>query len=519
MDTSLVDSLFDYLNNKVYEENQRTYPSDDDIQNIVNKKEEKISKEIRMIEKRIKEFSAIKNANYRQHENYSSEIQKTQKDIEFYIGKKEEILTEINKIKEEIKNIIDEDKKIDITENINMLVTKGLKDAKKKEQDKLNNKIEKISADAASKAAKEFAPHFQRLKSQHNTVINELKTQFSIQIQKINQDKFDECRKIINETRSNYEKQLLIQIDHMDKQNAITLERYRQKLERDMGNYESDIISLKRELQTQVNRITMSGKQDAEREKNRYMRQIDSLKLDIQNAKKIAESKLLSANELRKDNEIIRRDLPVLQLELRLEEKNQVIIKRRKEQLEEENREFKEQMKKKTQETIERKNEEAKEKLKRLQDDLEFISYEEKRMTEVRERYINQRKRVERLFEGAKDELTTIKNDVRFLKDWLFETTTRVPVSECSKIANENQDVIGKLLKDFQDIELDEAREEHSYTLKVQSIKEKHKKALKLAGDKVKEVITAKDEQIKQLNEQILKVNETIEALTKAMKE
>ena len=509
-----VNSLFSFLDEADRKEAKRSVPFVGDIQSGIESRKKQIKKEIKKIDKNIKELNEIKETIYLQHKNYTSEIASIQQKMENEIEEKEEFSKKIEISQKELRKL-SEDNDVDPNEQIKELVKQAIKDLKNQLNEKLNKQLHKIMDDCSKQAAEEFAPHVQKLKSKHKSDVTVLKAENSKEIEKIKQNRYTSTKTFLDNFQENFREQTTMMLQSIMKENSQTLERYRQKNEKELALYEVDFQQLARSIENQVSDIKKRNQRDIEIEKNSYERMISDCKQDVIIAKRNAEKRMQQIQEKRKESNEIANALPAFELEKRLNERNKVIIQRRKEELNNEVVSLKEKLQRDVDESIKNAEEENKRKTMKLNDDIEYLEGEKERITQLHERYEAQRVRAEKRKEISSDELENAKKEVSRLKDRLFELTSMKTKANSTITSSTNYK--DELRSKIHDVKLEEMQKRKEYEAKMNIIKERHEQALKKTKEKVKAVISSKDAQIAQLSQQLKKANEMLITATKAM--
>ena len=529
----LIDSLFSFLDEADRKEAQRSVPFVGQIEEGINQNKKSIKKEIKNVDKRIQELKMIKEANYKQHQNYTAAIADVQKNIESVIAEKEEISKNIETFQKDLENLKTE-KEIDPEEQLKTMITNAIKDVKQKMNEELNKKLHKMMDDNSRQAAEEFAPHIQKLKTKHKSDVAVLVSQQRQEIEKIKQQSLLFTKDYLKDFEKNFRNQTTIMLNSTIEENKKTLERYRQKNEKDILLFQSDLVSYKRSVENQINEIKRRKQREIQLEVSTYERRIKDVRQDVEMAKVRRDKRIQYLNNYRQENREIQTMLPAFELEKKLNEKNKIIIDRRKQELDAEVQELKENLQLDINAAIQNKLDENEHKKQKLKDDVEYLNSEVTRIKQLLERYESQRERAEKRKEVTMDELHHSQSEVSRLKDRLFELTTNATTLKTktkassnnsskfmymnSDLKERNEEIIRDLKTQIQDIELEEKREEQEFNARMKIIAERHEQALKQATEKVKAVITSKDKQIEQLKEQLTKANQMLINATNAMK-
>ena len=529
----MIDSLFSFLDEADRREAQRTVPFVGQIEKGIEENKKSIKKEIKNVEKRIQEFQMIKEANYKQHQNYTAAIADVQKNIETVIAEKEELSKNIENFQTDLENLKKE-KEIDPEEQTKTMVINAIKDVKQKMNEELSKKLHKIMDDNSRQAAEEFAPHIQKLKTKHKSDVAVLVSQQKQELEKVKQQKLLHTKDYLKEFEANFRSQTTLMLNSTIEENKITLNRYRQKNEKDIMLFQSDLDSVKRSVENQINEIRRRNQREIQLEVSSYERKIRDVRQDVEMAKVRRDKRIQNLNTIRQENKEIQTMLPAYELEKKLNEKNKIIIDRRKQELDAEIQQLKENLQLDINAAIQNKIEENEHKKQKLKDDVEYLNSEVSRIKQLLDRYESQRERAEKRKEVTLDELHHSQSEVSRLKDRLFELTSQATTLNTKTKANptqslkfayldtelktRNEKIVRDLRAQIQDVELEEKSCEKEFNTRMRIIAERHEQALKQATEKVKAVITSKDNQIAQLKEQLTKANQMLINATNAMK-
>ena len=525
----VIDSLFSFLDEADRQEATRVVPFVGNIEKGIELNKKQIKKEIKDVQKRIEELSMIKEANYKQHQNYTAAIADVQAQIEVVISRKEEISQSIDLIRQETEKIQKENE-MDPSEQTQTMIANAIKDVKQKMNEELSKKLHKIMDDNSRQAAEEFAPHIQKLKTKHKSDVAVLVSQHTKEIEKIKQEKLLHSKTYLKEFEENFREQTSKMLNSTIEENKITLERYRQKNEKDLSLFESDMQSIKRSIENQINDIKRRNQREIQIEVSTYERKIQDVKQDVELAKLRRDKRIQQLNNYRAENREIQTMLPAFELEKKLNEKNKIIIERKKQELSAEIEDIKKNLENDINDAIIIKQEENERKRQKIKDDIEYLNSEIIRIKQLLDRYESQRERAEKRKEVTNDELQHSKTEISRLKDRLFEITTNATriqahAKDSSRNAllltdfgKRNEETIRELKNQIQDIQYEEKRCEQEFEAKIKIMKERHEAALKQATDKVKTVISSKDAQINQLKGDLAKANQMLISATNAMK-
>lgn len=514
--SNTVQSLFTFLDQTDQKELKRGIPKSSDIENSLKSQKRDLKHQIKEIQNRINEFEAIKNATYQQKENYTSEISQLQGKIESIMKDKENLVKDIRQMSSKLVEIEPTDT-INENEEVAKLVKQGLKDLKKQLDEELNKQLHTIMSNQAKRAAEEFSPHIQQLKTKHWANLSVLQTQHTKELEKIKQRKFEDTKNYLNEFREKFREQTVQLTNTSLAENNNTITRYRQKCEKEVSLINADFSSIKRNIENAINEVKRRTQRDIEIERNAMMRRIEDCKRSVNASKRTAEQRLQQLSNLKADNNFVMENLPVVELEKKLNDKNNVIINNRKEELSKEIENLQEEVAANENAEISQRKQVNDRKISKISDDIEYLSSEKKHLLTLLERMESHRVRAEKRKEVSDDEIIHLSKEVSSLKDRLFSASTIQPEYEINHDKSSER-VISAIKKEINQIRLDEMRMEKEFNSKMSILKDKHESALKKTGDKIKQLITAKDKEIEELSEQLNKANKMLIAATSSMK-
>ncbi|KAI5551453.1 hypothetical protein TVAGG3_0214310 [Trichomonas vaginalis G3] len=445
-----------------------------------------------------------------------AEITKMQEKIERILKDKEILTSKLQESTDKLEELRNTPP-INEQEQINQLVNQGLKDFKAQSNEKLNKQLHKLMSDQAKKAAEEFAPHLQQLKTKHWADLSVLQTEHVKELERLKQKKCEDTRVFLAQFRDQFREQTNEMVKTSMKENNNAIERYRQKAEKELSLFNADLSSALRNLEFSINEIKRRYQRDIEIERNSTLRKIEEAKRSISSAKRVAEQRMTQLDNIKTENNFVAQNLPVVELEQKLNEKNNLIIQRRKESLENEVTELQNELDADFQLQVSQNKQKNERKIIKLKEDIDYLESEKNHMLQMYERLGSQRERAEKRKEISDEEIRHINSEISSLKDRLFTLSTNQPKPDLSSTKKSNE-IISSLRREIKEVEIEQKRQTKEFEARISIMKERQEATLKKTGEKVKKLIEEKDKEIRELSENLNKANEMLIKASNAMK-
>jgi hypothetical protein len=459
---------------------------------------------------RIAELEAMKGSLFRQKQKYTTTLITFQASIDRILKEKEELSHDIEERTKEIAGM-QSFVGIDIDSEVGKAV-QAIRDHWKR---KVSEMLRKLTEETARKAATEFSPQIHALRVRHSSELSLLRSKLRSEIDAFNDALREELTRSLNSIREQFFRQTEQQIAIIDRENVKTLDQYRKKGERERSRFESDLLHIRKSTDAQISDIRAKCRRDYEREQHKLSLAIEDCRADIQTAKRQAEREISRSKESL-DKYETPQSLIAAEFDLRYESRNKKIIAARQKELEEELDDLKSELDKDWERRNEEKAAEFDHRISQISDEILFLKTEIERTQKAKDKEESYRSRQEKRHVAKIDDLEKVKKLNDQLKDMLFELGQIGEVRQFDESSMERCQIMRLEIEEVhREMEKEAILHEHQIGV----MKQKQEMAIARTTDKVKAVITAKDQMAKALNEQVLTVKGKIESLANALHE
>jgi hypothetical protein len=375
--------------------------------------------------------------------------------------------------------------------------------------------LRKLSEESARKAQMEFAPQINQLRAKHSSEISIVRDQLASQLNEVYCQSRLELIRLLRELREQFHAQTEDHLARIDHDHVRALEQFRARNERERARFDSDIARIQKSAEYEIAEIRNHYKHEIDRERTKMTRLIEDCRTDIIRTKRLADQQMQRIGESLEKNNVFQNRLIETQYDTEFEEQNQSIISQKSKEFEEQIESYRRELLIRADSMISEKEIGFSTKISELTNSNEFTKQEINRTNQILQKQQNMRKRHQLRRDRSNDELQTLKTMISQLKDALFQKTSSMteplPVPDTSHI--------NELKRELKKISLARKNEELAHEQQIDSIQKEHEAVCRRTAEKVKLLMERKDQQTKQLHDQLRIVEQKIPTLTKALRE
>ena len=510
------EDIFSFLDSADRAESGRVVPTNEQLKQRRKIEEARLRSEIETLKRNTQEYQDMLATLARQKHEYTTNVMVIQSDMDRAIKEKERMSKEIEDKAAEIESV-QQGQTRDVRASVQRRVDAASVAFKKQAKEKLDAAIQKVTEDAARKASMEFTPYINQLKAKHNTELAVLRNHLAKEISDVKEKARCELSRVLASMRQQFFEQTEQQVEIIDRDNTRAVESLQKKFERERMRHERDIERVVDSIDRETKELRTRYQREMEMERVRSMRLIEECQNDVKSAKRLAEQQIQRINESADNNAVFAEQIAGAEYDLRFEEKNKAVIASKTAELADQLEEAKRRIKFDTEYMINEQSMEMNGKIEGLNNEISFMKSEITRLQRIEEKEISFRRRNEKRYKAAVEELENGKAMVEQLQKLLLEATKLVcvaptldleaQVERCTEIKNE-----------INQIKIQQVHEESKHKTQIELIIQKQKANMAKTAAKIKSVIEAKDRVISELKQQLAAEKQKIDSLASVMR-
>lgn len=507
-----VEDLFAFLDEVDHNETARQIPTEEQLRVKAKQAENRIKMKIKAANHNIRKYENMKRQLIEQNQEFSTSVMQLQSMIDRVIKEKERISLDLISISTDIKDIEDSNN-YDIDEKVREQVEIAMNEMKDKLKSKLNKALAKLTEESARKASLEFAPHIAQLKAKHDTAVAQLNSKNGKEIQELKDAYRTQLNSNIVLFRQQFFEQSEQQASIIDKENSRAFDALHQKCERERERLEAAINRVYKSIDASVKEIRDRYKRDYNREQMKYQKQIEDCQSDVKSALRRAEQQINIYQQAAAKEELNMERLSAAELDLKFDNKNKAKVTKRRLELQQEIQQYKQNLLHEYETLEEEKQMEIDKQKAELNDEIELIKTEMSRMSHIKEKDENIRRRLAMRVKSNKEELEKQKRAISNLKDKIYQISQQAMIPSRPNVLNDHLDVCTDLETQRHELLLIQASAQKDHETTIEIIKRQHQNAIAQTTSRVQTIIEGKDKQIAMLSSKLSSIKQQIESV------